>query len=80
MKRVELHKVAASGAPTDERYIVEVFDDVQSDARPVALGHALFRARDGVCSVNVVSRGTHDEGHAQVALAAFQKLVVTASI
>ena len=38
--------------PTDERYIVEMFDDV-----------------------NVVSRGTHDDGHAQAALAAFQKFV-----
>ena len=75
MKRVELHKVADSGTSMDERYIVEVFDDVRSDARPVALGHALFRPHDGMCSVNVVSRGRHDDRHAQVALAAFRKFV-----
>jgi hypothetical protein len=77
MKRVEIHKVTASGTSIDERFIVEMFDDVQSDARPVALGYALFQPRDGVCCVNVVSRGTHD-GHAQAALAAFQKFVEAA--
>ena len=75
MKRVELHKVMASGASIDERYIVEMFDDLRSDTQPVALGYALVQPVDGVCSVNVVSRGTHDDGHARAALAAFQKFV-----
>jgi hypothetical protein len=75
MKRVELHKAAAGGTSMDERYIVEMFDDVRSGAQPVALGYALFRPHDGVCCVNVVSRGTHDEGHAVAALTAFRKFV-----
>ena len=75
MKRVELHKATPNGSSMDERYIVEMFDDVRSDAQPVALGVALFRPHDGVCCVNVVSRGTHDDSHAQAALAAFQKFV-----
>jgi hypothetical protein len=75
MKRVELHQVTASGTSIDERYIVELFDDAQSGSQPVALGYALFRPRDGVCRVNVVSRGTHDDGHAQDALAAFQRFI-----
>jgi len=75
MKRVEFHPAAASGVSMDERYIVEIFDDVRSGARPVALGYALFRRHDGVCCVNLLSRGTHDEGHAQAVLAAFQTFI-----
>ncbi|HEX3139038.1 MAG TPA: hypothetical protein VHQ87_03240 [Rhizobacter sp.] len=80
MKRVQLHPVAAGGgASIDERYIVEMFDDeLPSDARPVALGYALFRPQDGQCSVKVVSRGAHDERHAQAALAALQEFVASA--
>ena len=75
MKRVELYKFTTPGAAVDERYIVEMFDDVRSHGRPVALGYALFRPNDGVCRVNVVSRGTHDDSHAQAALTAFQRFV-----
>jgi hypothetical protein len=74
MKQVKLYKAPASGMSMDERYIVEVFDDVRGDPQPVALGYALFQPHGGVCSVNVVSRGTHDDDHAQAALAAFQEI------
>jgi hypothetical protein len=75
MKRLALHRVTAGGVSIDERYIVEMFDDGQSDVQPVALGYALFQPRDGVCRVNVVSRGTHRDDHAEAALAAFQQFV-----
>jgi len=80
MKRVDLHKVTARGSGTsiDERYIVEMFDDVRSDAQPVALGYALFQPHDGMCCVNVVSRGVHDDGHARAALIALQAFVAGA--
>jgi hypothetical protein len=73
--RVELHRVTASDTSVAERYILELFDDVRSDARPVALGYALFQPHDGVCRVNVVSRGAHDDAHAPAALAAFRTFV-----
>ena len=75
MKRAEFHQAARNGASSDERYIVEVFDDSRSNAQPVALGYALFRPRDGMCWVNVVSRGHRDDSHAQAALDAFRRFV-----
>jgi len=78
MKRVEFHPTTASDVSMDQRYIVEMFDEARSGARPVALGYALFRPRDGACCVNVVSRGAHDEDHARAALAAFQQFIESA--
>jgi len=76
MKRVELDRITAGDRPIDERYIVEMFDDVRRSGPPVALGYARFRPHDGACSVNIVSRGgVRDDGHAQAALAAFRRFV-----
>ena len=71
MKRVELHRITAGDPSVDQRYIVEMFDDVDGNAPPVALGHARFRPGDGACCLNIVSRGgVHQDDHAQAALAA----------
>jgi hypothetical protein len=75
MKRAEFHQTTRHEASSDERYIVEVFDDARSNPQPVALGYALFRPRDGMCWVNVVSRGHRDESDAQAALDAFRRFV-----
>jgi hypothetical protein len=80
MKRTEFHQTARTGATSDERYIVEVFDDARNNEQPVALGYALFRPRDGMCWVNVVSRGHRDDSHAQAALDAFRRFVERARI
>jgi len=75
MNRVALHRVAAPGVSIDEHYIVEVFDPLGGDTRPVALGIAVVRPQAGVRHVNVVSRLAHDDSHAQDAWAALDTLV-----
>ena len=76
MKRVEVDRITAGDRPIDERYIVEMFDDVRRNGPPVALGYARFRPHDGACSVNIVSRGgVRDDDHARAALAALRRIV-----
>jgi hypothetical protein len=74
MNRVELHRVAALGKSSDERYMIEVFDDRQSERKPVALGYALWRAQEGVCCLNMVSRGADDGSHTRAAWVALESV------
>lgn len=76
MTRVELRRINAGDRSVDQRYIVEMFDDLHGNAAPVALGYARFRPGDGACCVNIVSRGgLQPDDHAQAALAAFRKFI-----
>ena len=71
MQRMVQYKLKADRVAENERYVLEVFNELKW-ARPSGLRYATFRLADGVSFVHMVSYENADASSALTALAAFK--------